>query len=138
MPNSPYEGGADITATPKGCDGCLWAQVYQRSGTSAIGSTKDGDGIGPLYGQEGGPANQFKDRPASWNGSVGSFTGTAILGQTSINNKTFTAVGAMTYSYHVDGKGGVTMPIAPRLATAGEFRQAMQVLQSHSTDWQIY
>ncbi len=138
MPNSPYEGGVDITATPSGCDGCQWSQVYSRTGTGAAPPTKDGPGVGPLYGQEGGPASQFKDRPASTNGAVGTFTGTAILGNTNIRGKSFSAVGAMTYSYSVNGKGGVTMPITPRLATPSEFRMAIRVLQTNSPDWQIH
>ena len=138
MPNSPYEGGVDITATPSGCNGCQWSQVYQRTGTGATPPTKDGPGVGPLYGQEGGPANQFKDRPASGNGSVGTFTGVAILGNTNIQNKTFGAIGAMTYSYSVNGNGGVAMPITPRLATASEMRMAISVLQANSPDWQIH
>jgi hypothetical protein len=138
MPNSPYEGGADITATPNGCAGCQWSQVYSRTDTGATPPTKDGPGVGPLYGREGGPANQFKDRPASGNGAVGSFTGTAILGNTNVQNKSFSIVGAMTYSYAVNGKGGVTMPITPRLATSGELRTAIRVLQANSLDWQIH
>ena len=124
MPHSLWEGGVDLTATPSGCGGCSWGQAVSRTGDGAMPLSKDGKENGPLYGQEGGPANQLKDRPASGNGAVGSFTAISVLG--GVNGKTFSPKGAMTWGYSVDGKGGVTM-MGPRVATASEFRQAVQV-----------
>jgi hypothetical protein len=89
---SNYGGGVDITATPQNCSGCAWAQVYSRGS----GAKKDGDGIGPLYGDEGGGLSVFYDTPAS--SSPGRFTATTILGTKDISGKSFTAIGGFTVS----------------------------------------
>jgi RHS repeat-associated protein len=137
MPNSPYQGGMDITATANNCAGCAWAQVFERTGSDTDGPRKDGEDIGPLYGDEGGGYSQFKDRPASSPGAVDTFSAVAILARANVTSKSFTAIGAMTYAYSIDGHGGVTMASAPRVSTTQERSQAIQVLQNHSPDWQI-
>ena len=128
---SNYVGGVDITATPQNCSGCAWAQVYSRGS----GSNKDGDGIGPLYGDEGRGLSVFYDTPAS--SGPGSFTATTILGTTSISGKSFTAIGGFTYGYSVNANGGVTM-MAPSVATPRQMSGAIQVLQNNSPDWTIH
>ena len=128
---SNYGGGVDITATPQNCSGCAWAQVYSRGS----GAKKDGDGIGPLYGDEGGGLSVFYDTPAS--SSPGKFTATTILGATNISGKSFTAIGGFTYGYSMNANGGVTM-MAPRVATPQQMSGAIQVLQNNSPDWTIH
>jgi RHS repeat-associated protein len=137
--DSTGRSGVDITATPtSGCDGCLWAQVVSRTGAGAEAPRKDGAGVGPLYGPEPATLDKFEDSPRNGKGEVGTFTATAILGNTNTGNKTFSVVGGMTYSYHVDGEGRVTMPTAPRAATQTEVRSAVGVLQKSSPDWKIH
>ena len=132
-----YQGGMEITATANSCAGCAWAQVYQRTGSDTDGPKKDGEDIGPLYGDEGGGYNQFYDTPASSPGAVDTFSAVAILARANVTSKSFTAIGAMTYAYSIDGHGGVTMATAPRVSTTHERSKAIQVLQNHSPDWQI-
>jgi len=95
MNSSIYQGGVDITATPSGCGDCSWGQVIERTGDQSQPLHTDGQEIGPLYGQEGGPANQLKDRPASFKGVVQTVTATSVLGR--VNGHTFTPIGAMTW-----------------------------------------
>ena len=128
---SNYIGGVDITATPQNCSGCAWAQVYSRGS----GANKDGDGVGPLYGDEGRGLSVFYDTPAS--STPGSFTATTILGSTDISGKSFTAIGGFTYGYSVTANGGVTM-MAPSVATPRQMSGAIQVLQNNSPDWTIH
>jgi RHS repeat-associated protein len=128
---SNYGGGVDITATPQNCSGCAWAQVYSRGS----GAKKDGDGIGPLYGDEGRGLSVFYDTPAS--SSPGRFTATTILGTTDISGKSFTAIGGFTYGYSINANGGVTM-MAPSVATRSQMSGAIQVLQNNSPDWTIH
>jgi hypothetical protein len=128
---SNYGGGVDITATPQNCSGCAWAQVYSRGS----GAKKDGDGIGPLYGDEGGGLSVFYDTPAS--SSPGRFTATTILGTKDISGKSFTAIGGFTYGYSINANGGVTM-MAPSVATPQQMGGAIQVLQNNSPDWTIH
>jgi RHS repeat-associated protein len=128
---SNYGGGVDITATPQNCSGCAWAQVYSRGS----GAKKDGDGIGPLYGDEGRGLSVFYDTPAS--SSPGRFTATTILGTTDISGKSFTAIGGFTYGYSINANGGVTM-MAPSVATRNQMSGAIQVLQNNSPDWTIH
>jgi RHS repeat-associated protein len=135
--NSPiYQGGVDITATPSGCSGCSWGQVIGREGDQSQPVHKDGKEIGPLYGQEGGPANQLKDRPASFNGVSQTVTATSVLG--GVSGHTFSPKGAMTWGYSINGKGGVSM-IGPRVATPGEYKNAVTILRNASagTGWQV-
>jgi hypothetical protein len=136
MNSSIYQGGADITATPSGCSSCSWGQVIGREGDQSQPTHKDGKEIGPLYGQEGGPANQLKDRPASFKGVSQTVTATSVLG--GVSGHTFTPKGAMTWGYSINGKGGVSM-IGPRVATPGEYSGAVTILRNASagTGWQV-
>jgi hypothetical protein len=130
---SNYKGGVDITATAQNCSGCSWGQVVSRTGAGAISPKKDGGGIGPLYGDEGGGPNVLYGTPAS--SGAGTFRATAVLGVT--GGKSFTAIGGFTYGYSLNANGGVTM-IAPSVATPQQMNGAIQVLQNNSPDWTIH
>ncbi|MFZ0747373.1 MAG: RHS repeat-associated core domain-containing protein [Terracidiphilus sp.] len=133
---SNYLGGMQITADPQNCDGCTWAQVFSRTGAGATSLTQDGAGIGPLYGQENpNVPSEFYDTPA--NTAAGTFNATALVGAANIGGKSFSATGAMTYGYSINGSGCVTMTTAPRVATPREMNRAIQLLQSNSPAWQI-
>ena len=132
---SNYGGGVDITATAQNCSGCWWGQVVSRTGAGAISPKKDGGGIGPLYGDEGGGANVLYDTPAS--SGAGTFRATAVLGVTDISGKSFAAIGGFTYGYSINANGGVTM-MAPSVATPHQMNGAIQVLQNNSPDWTIH
>jgi RHS repeat-associated protein len=135
---SNYQGGMEIKADPQNCANCMWAQVVTRTGTDAEGPKKDGGGIGPLYGTEGGSKNEFYDTPANGKGSSGTFKGIAVIGVADVNGKSFTAKGAMVYEYRINGHGGVKMVIKPRAATSREQLGTIRVLKNHSPDWQIH
>jgi RHS repeat-associated protein len=136
MNSSIYQGGVDIIATPSGCGDCSWGQVIERTGDQSQPLHKDGQEIGPLYGNEGGPANQLKDRPASFKGVVQTVTATSVLGR--VKGHTFTPIGAMTWGYSINGRGGVTM-IGPRVAKPEDYSSALMILRNASsgTGWQI-
>lgn len=131
---SNYKHSEELTATPKGCDDCMWAQVVSRTGDGAESPKKDGGGYGPLYGAEQGPRNQLYDTPAS-NGP-GTFRATSLLGSVSIKDKTFIAKGGISWGYTGDKSGG-TRFMVPRLATSSETSMALKVLKSNAQDWNI-
>ena len=133
-----YQGGMDITAKPQGCTGCLWAQVYQRTGDGVTPPTRDGAGYGPLYGTfPPFPEDYFWDSPSIGRGGVGTFTGTAILGVTDRKQQTFASLGSMIYGFGVDKSGDVRMTIAPRLTTRHEFTAAIDLLKRSSAGWTV-
>jgi hypothetical protein len=138
MPNSGFAGGVDISVMAQNCNGCAWAQVVTRTGNFSEGPKKDGNGVGPLYGDEGLSPSLFADRPATWKSEYGTFTGVAVLGAVNVSQKTFSAKGAMTYGYGVSRAGGVSMTIAPRSATRAETKSAIHVLRQNSPDWHIH
>jgi RHS repeat-associated protein len=134
----PYEAGVDITATPENCNSCMWAQTVTRTGDGAMAQSKDGQGVGPLYGEEAGPPNQFNDLPASGQGAVGTFTAVTLVGQANISAQSFAVQGAMTYGYSTNGtNGGITM-IPPSVATSQQINSAIQVLRNSSPSWNIH
>ena len=83
-----FQGGVDIIAQPQGCTDCMWAQVYQRTGSVVAGWTKDGDESGPMYNRY--PMhlqNYFEDRPAINAGNHGTLPASPCSGSLAGSSK---------------------------------------------------
>jgi hypothetical protein len=135
--------GVVIDANPQGaCDDCRWAQTVLKTGEGAHGSRTDRESHAssktqPLYPtgvHKGNDAANLSDEPRS--SGPGTFTAVSTLGVVDQANKTFRAIGSISWGYRIDKRGNVS-GVAPRVATRAEQEHSIVVLRRESPAWTI-
>jgi RHS repeat-associated protein len=135
--------GATIDATAD-CANCTWVQTVTASThplTTDVDFTRnnhvDDTQNSPLYNLN--DKNHFYDRP--YMGGIRAYDFGAsfvtILGTADPKNRTFHAIGAMSWGYNTTAQGTV-VGIAPHVANAAQLRGSLAVVRSEFRAWTIY
>ena len=142
--------GVTIHATPSNCGDCQWVQQAVELGGGdhswdyghkAFIDGQDVMGNVPLMPKGGCGSNCLDDQPARPSGPYPSaFSAVAVFGHADEANRTFRALGAITYGFSISSHGALT-PHGPVAASAsqmsGVIKQAAHMSMSIYSGWSI-